>query len=111
MTLTTMQTLIIIAAMLLGTALTRFAPFIFFPKADSAPKYVLYLGKLLPAAAISLLVVYCLRHIDFRIPFGGVAELIAIAVVAVLHLWKKSTLLSIAAGTAAYMLLIQFLFD
>lgn len=32
------------------------------------------------------------------------------AVVVGLHIWKKNTLLSIAAGTAAYMLLIQFVF-
>ena len=27
------------------------------------PKYILYLGKVLPASVFALLVVYCLRHI------------------------------------------------
>jgi branched-subunit amino acid transport protein AzlD len=108
--LTTTQVLIIIAMLALGTAITRFLPFVFFPNADKAPKYVLYLGKLLPAAAISLLVVYCLRYIDFTASPRGMPEFIAIAVVVVLHLWKKNTLVSIAAGTVVFMMLYQFVF-
>ena len=37
-------------------------------------------------------------------------ELIAAAAVVGLHLWKKNTLLSIAAGTALYMVLVQVVF-
>ena len=36
--------------------------------------------------------------------------LIAAAAVVGLHLWKKNTLLSIAAGTALYMVLVQMVF-
>jgi len=107
---TTPQALIIIALLALGTAVTRFMPFIFFPKASSAPRYVLYLGKLLPTAAISLLVVYCLKDISFTSVPHGIPEAIAIVVVAALHVWKKNTLLSIGAGTVVYMLLVQFVF-
>ena len=108
--LTTMQVSIIIALLAAGTAITRFLPFVFFRDAETAPRYVHYLGKHLPPAAISLLVVYCLRYISFASAPHGMPEAIAILIVAVLHIWKKNTLLSIAAGTASYMLLVQFVF-
>jgi len=107
---TTTQALIIVALLALGTAITRFLPFLLFRDAAAAPRYVHYLGKLLPPAAISLLVVYCLRYISFTAAPHGIPEGIAILVVAALHIWRKNTLLSIAAGTASYMLLVQFVF-
>ena len=69
-----------------------------------------YLGKMLPAAAIGLLVVYCLRYVQIAIAPRGAPEAIAIAVVTALHIAFKNTLFSIVAGTAAYMLLVQFVF-
>jgi len=108
--LTTLQALVIIALLALGTAITRFLPFVLFRNAAAAPRYIHYLGKILPTAAISLLVVYCLRHVSFTTAPNGIPEAIAVIVVAALHIWKKNTLLSIAAGTAIYMLLVQFLF-
>ncbi|MCL2402442.1 MAG: AzlD domain-containing protein [Oscillospiraceae bacterium] len=110
MMVTTTQALVIIAILAAGTAITRFLPFVFFPNALSAPRYVHYLGKMLPTAAISMLVVYCLRYIDLTVSPRGLPEIIAIIVVAALHIWKQNTLLSIAAGTAIYMLLVQFVF-
>ena len=107
---TTTQALIIIALLALGTAITRFLPFVLFQDAASAPRYVHYLGKLLPPAAISLLVVYCLRYVSFTAAPHGLPEVIGILVVAGLHIWKKNTLLSIAVGTVSYMLLVQFVF-
>ena len=107
---TTAQALIIVALLALGTAITRFLPFLFFHDAASAPPYVHYLGKMLPAAAISLLVVYCLRYINLTATPHGAPEAIAILATTALHLWRKNTLLSIAAGTVIYMLLVQFVF-
>ena len=107
---TTLQALATIAILALGTAATRFLPFILFPNAASAPRYITYLGKMLPAAAISLLVVYCLRYVTFTASPHGIPEAIAIAAVATLHIWRKNTLLSIATGTLIYMLLVQFVF-
>ena len=40
----------------------------------------------------------------------GLPEFIAVAVTVALHLWKKQILLSIAGGTACYIMLVQFLF-
>ena len=57
-----------------------------------------------------LLVVYCLRNVSpFRAPFG-LPELISLAVILVLHLWKRNTLLSLLGGTVSYMLLVQLVF-
>jgi len=107
---TTTQAIIIIAILSFGTIITRFLPFILFPNAKSAPRYVHYLGKMLPSAAIGLLVVYCLRYINLTAAPHGIPEAVAIIAVVLLHIWKKNTLLSIAAGTVIYMLLVQFVF-
>ena len=102
------QSLVLIATMAIVTALIRFLPFILFSK--NTPKPVLYLGKVLPYAIIAMLVVYCLKDVSVFDGSHGIPELIAIALVAVLHKWRKNTLLSILSGTICYMLLIQFVF-
>ena len=43
-------------------------------------------------------------------PAHGLPELLAGAAVVGLHLWEKNTLLSIAVGTALYMVLVQAVF-
>ena len=68
------------------------------------------LGRLLPPAMMGLLVVYSLRSIDLLGGSHGIPEAIAVAVTAGLHLWRWNTLLSILAGTACYMLLVQLVF-
>lgn len=89
---------------------TRLIPFLFFPKGKEVPQVVQYLGKVLPPAVIGMLVVYCLKNVSvFQAPFG-LPELLAVAVVILLHLWKRNNLLSIGAGTVLYMFLIQVVF-
>ena len=58
---------------------------------------------------MAILVVYCLRSTAFTSAAGFVPQLAACLLVAALHLWKRNTLLSIAGGTAVYMLLIRLL--
>ena len=108
MTLT--QQMITVGMVVLGTMVTRFLPFILFPGDKPAPKYIQYLGKVLPAAVVGLLVIYSLKDVSILGGSHGIPELIAIAVVVVLHLWKRQMLLSIAAGTVCYMMLVQFVF-
>lgn len=108
--MTTVQALITIALCTLATMLTRFLPFLLFPAGKPTPKFVRYLGHALPPAVFSMLVVYCLKDVQITAGSHGLPELIAISVVAALHLWKKQTLLSIAGGTLVYMLLVQFVF-
>lgn len=108
--MTTTQLLITVGMVVLGTVLTRFLPFLLFPAGKPTPKYIQYLGKALPSAALGLLVVYCFKDVSILTGSHGIPELIAIGIVTLLHLWKRQLLLSIAAGTVAYMLLVQFVF-
>ena len=105
-----LEQVITIAAVVLGTMLTRFLPFLLFPAGKATPRYVQYLGKALPGAVFGLLVVYCLKNVGLLSGSHGLPELIAILVVAGLHLWKRQMLLSIAGGTICYMLLVQLVF-
>lgn len=109
MYLTNGQTLIMVLAVALGAMVTRFTPFILFSDRRERPA-VDYLGKALPAAMMGLLVVYCLRNVSVSSPPHGLPELIAVAVTAGLHIWRKNVLLSIFVGTAVYMLLVQLVF-
>ena len=92
------QQIITIAMVVLATMLTRFLPFIVFPSGKPTPKYIQYLGKVLPAAVFGLLVIYCLKNVDVMTGSHGLPELISIAVVIGLHLWKRNMLISIAAA-------------
>lgn len=108
--MTVSQQIIIVAVVAAGTILTRFLPFLLFPAGRSTPGYIKYLGKVLPPAAFGLLVVYCLRNISFFQGSRGVPELVSIAAVILLHLWKRQMLLSVAGGTLLYMVLVQTVF-
>lgn len=108
MTLT--EQIITIAICVFGTMLTRFLPFLVFSSKKPTPEYVQYLGKALPCAVFGMLVIYCLKNVSFLSAPYGIPELIAIAITAGLHLWKKKMLLSIAGGTITYMLLVQLVF-
>lgn len=108
MTLT--QQIITVGVVVLGTMLTRFLPFLLFPAGKPTPKYIQYLGKVLPAAVFGMLVIYCLKNVSVFSGNHALPELISIAVVIALHLWKRQMLLSIAGGTVLYMLLVQFVF-
>ena len=104
------QIILTIATVSVATALTRFLPFLIFPAGKTTPKYIQYIGRVLPGAVFSLLVVYCLKHVDFLSGSRGIPEAIAIVVTVGLHLWKRQMLLSIAGGTICYMLLVQMVF-
>ena len=104
------EQIITIAICVIGTMLTRFLPFVVFSSKKPVPKYIQYLGKALPLAVFGMLVVYCLKNVSLLSGSRGIPEIIAIAVTAGLHLWKKQMLLSVAAGTFVYMLLVQLVF-
>jgi len=110
MTMTLAQRLVTIALCAAATVLTRFLPFLVFSSKKPTPRFVQYLGRALPGAVFGMLVVYCLRGVDVLAGSHGLPELIAIAVTAGLHLWKRQMLLSIAGGTVCYMLLVQLVF-
>ena len=108
MTLT--QQIVTIAMVILGTMLTRFVPFFVFPAGKPTPKYVQYLGNVLPPAVFGLLIIYCLKNVSIFTGSHAIPELLAITLVIALHTWKRQILLSIAGGTIFYMILVQFIF-
>ena len=108
MTLT--QQIVTIAMVILGTMLTRFVPFFVFPAGKPTPKYVQYLGNVLPPAVFGLLIIYCLKNVSIFTGSHAIPELLAITLVIALHTWKRQMLLSIAGGTIFYMVLVQFIF-
>lgn len=110
MALTPVQAAASIAVMALVTFLTRALPFVLFDRGGTPPKLVLYLGKVLPPAVIAMLIIYCLRSVDFTAPALWAPQLIAAGVVVGLHLWKHNNLLSIFGGTVLYMVLVQAVF-
>ena len=92
------------------TILLRFLPFWIFGENRTTPPLITHLGQVLPFAIMGMLVVYCLKDTTFTAAPFGIPELLCCALVAVLHVWKRSTLLSIGAGTLCYMLLLQYIF-
>jgi branched-subunit amino acid transport protein AzlD len=110
MTMTLTEQIITIALCILATMATRFLPFIVFSSKKPTPKYIEYLGQVLPAAIFGMLIIYCLKDVSVVSGSHGIPELIAIAVTVAMHKWKGNMLLSMAAGTVCYMLLIQFVF-
>lgn len=110
MTLPAGQALITIGAVALATILLRFLPFLLFSGKKQTPKFISYLGLVLPYAAMGLLVVYCIKDVTpLAYPYGA-PEAIAVVAVAALQLIKKNALLSIGAGTVLYMVLVQIVF-
>ena len=92
------------------TAFERFLPFAVFSEKRKPPEILSYLGRMLPAAVMAMLVVFCLRGIGFSSPSEFMPSLIAVAVTAAVYLPSKNTLLGIICGTVCYMLLVQFVF-
>ncbi|MDD5867443.1 MAG: AzlD domain-containing protein [Lachnospiraceae bacterium] len=99
----------------LGTVLTRFLPYLIFPEGKPVPKIIQYLGKVLGPAVFGLLVVYCLRNTDLIRSFShggshGIPEISASILTLLIYRWKKQMILSMAAGTILYMVLVQVVF-
>ena len=89
------------------TLALRAMPFLFFGGKGGVPRVIASLGHALPPAIRAALVVYCMKGVPFG-PFAdGAKQLLAAVCVVALHLWRRNTLLSIAGGTAIYMILIR----
>ena len=105
-----MHSVRIVAVVALVTIGLRFLPFLIFGENRQTPPIIAYLGQVLPFAIMGMLVVYCLKDMTFTAAPFGIPELIGCATVAVLHVRKRNTLLSIGLGTVVYMLLVQLVF-
>ncbi|WP_305151967.1 branched-chain amino acid transporter permease [uncultured Dubosiella sp.] len=103
-----MNELVLIGVIALVTFGTRALPFVVF-KNQKSP-FIAYLGDVLPFSIMAMLVVYCLKEVDLLRGNHGICEIIGVASVVLIHLWKRNTLLSILAGTLIYMACVQVLF-
>ncbi|WP_418969041.1 branched-chain amino acid transporter permease [Alloscardovia omnicolens] len=108
--MTVLQGLLMIFAAAAGTMITRFLPFLAFPENKPIPRYISYLGEVLPLAVMGMLVVYALRNTSVMSRSHGLPELIALIILTMVHIRWRNLLVSIAAGTIVYMVLIQTVF-
>jgi branched-subunit amino acid transport protein AzlD len=106
----TVYSLLLVGVITVVTVILRFLPFWLFPEGKKTPKFINYLGEVLPYAVMGMLVVYCLRDANVTAYPYGLPYLIAGLLVVVLHVWKRNSLLSIGGGTLCYMALVQFVF-
>ena len=104
-----LYSILAIAVIALVTALLRFLPFLIFDGRRPIPKVIQRLGSVLPYSVMAMLVVYCLKSISFAAVSGWLPAAISVLAVVALHIWKRSTLLSIIGGTVCYMLLIRLI--
>lgn len=119
--MTITQQIITVAAGVVATMLTRFVPFVVFRPGRPTPKYIMYLGRVLPASVFAMLVVYCLRNVSFvergglgdsvvpGVPNDTLAQLAGVAVTVLVHVWRRNMMWSIAAGTLCYMVLVNII--
>jgi len=108
--MTELHAVLLVAVTSAVTILLRFLPFAIFSGSRKTPAYVTYLGKVLPYAIMGMLVVFCLKGISLTAAPYGIPEAIACALVILLHVWKRNTLISILGGTVCYMVLVQLVF-
>jgi branched-subunit amino acid transport protein AzlD len=102
---------LVLVAVAVVSYILRALPFLLFGSGRRPPAVVRYVGGLLAPAVMAMLVVYCfagyLKDGCLGTPLHGGAELAATALTVALHLWRGNPLLSIACGTALYMLLVR----
>ena len=103
------DTIISIIVMAAVTALLRFLPFMIFRGDKKTPDFISYLGKALPFAIMGMLVVFCLKSVDFKGGVHGLPEIISILLIVLAHWWKKNTILSILVGTVCYVVIVNFI--
>ena len=102
--------MLIVAVAGIVTVALRFLPFLIFGGDRKTPAFISYLGKVLPYAIMAMLVVFCLKNVSLVSTPYGLPELISCALVVLLHVWKRNTLISIIGGTVCYMVLVQMVF-
>lgn len=102
----------IIEIIILSAVITfslRAVPFFIFRGERKMPERLIYLGNILPAAIMAVLIVYCLKDVVGDFGTYGIPQLTAVLVVAASYKWRHNTLLSILLGTMCNMFLLQVL--
>lgn len=108
--MTELQRLMTLGALALGTMLTRFIPFWFFPEHKPLPSWLLDIKEKLPYASLGMLLVYALKDTVILSRPYGIPEAIALVWITFIHRWKDNTLLSIFTGLALYLVCVNLWF-
>lgn len=106
-TINSTHAFLIVTVMVIITAITRMTAFLVFDHGQDLPRIAKYLGKTLPPAVMSFLLIYCLKGIDFTKGQRGIPEIVCTVLALVLHAIKRSVFLSICLSTALYMIMIR----
>ena len=102
----TEMTYILIAGII--TILARFLPRIIF-RNRQLPGFIVYLGEKLPYALMGLLLVFCVRGVDYTNSKEVLPLALSFAGIILSFKFLKNFLLSIFLGTGIYMALIYLI--
>ena len=102
----TKEAVVLVLAMGAVILFTRALPFLFGKlKRSGSSRLTDFVEKTVPPAAMTVLAFNILGSSVKNDSVDGLLALAASAFTALVHLWKRNTLLSILGGTAVYMLL------
>ena len=83
---------------------TRLFPFALFSKREPPP-ILRFVEKYIPPMIMAILLIYCLKDVNFTARPFGLPQLIALIVTVASYLWKGNSMVSIFGGTIVFMLL------
>lgn len=105
--MTKFEIILTILIAVVGTVFTRAISFIIFRNEEKIPKFVKYLGNVLPFAVMGLLVVFSYKDVSLQKLDILSYKIIASLIVVILQVVKRNMMLSIVGGTFAYVMLLR----
>lgn len=102
--LTLQQALIASAAAALVIFSTRAFPFLLFSRREP-PKILVFVEHSIPPMVMAILVVNCFSSAGCN--RATLSQIVSLATVGALHLWRRNPMISIFGGTILYMVLIR----
>jgi len=100
------RVILIIVVCGLCTFFERAFPFLLF-RGKQIPFVIRYLGRVLPMAIMTTLIIYGLRGMNFDLKRSWFPQIVATIVTVILHLWKRNSMLSILGGTICCMIMMH----